>query len=84
MKFMNTWEIDEAAACFQSHPVLGPATRALAALRDAADENSDGWAYWPKPCRSAVRLMELITGDGTAHFRFNSERADATPEEFLA
>ena len=60
MMFMNTWEIDESMHRYRSHPVLGPATRTLAALRDLADNNSDGWCYWPKPARSARKLMELI------------------------
>lgn len=57
---MNTWEIDEAAHRFASHPVLGRATKLLADLRDIADQNSDGWCYWPKPCRAAKKLQELI------------------------
>jgi len=47
-------------------------------LRDAADANSDGWAYWPKPARAAARLMELIERDGTARYRFDQERKDVT------
>lgn len=29
----------------------------------AADANrlSDGWCYWPKPCRAAAKLIDLIT-----------------------
>jgi hypothetical protein len=79
MKFMNTWEIDDARERWRNHPVLGPATRTLANLRDAADANSDGWCYWPKPARAARQLMELIEGDRTWQAR-TGERADATPE----
>jgi hypothetical protein len=25
-----------------------------------ANEVSDGWCYWPKPCRAAKKLQELI------------------------
>lgn len=60
MRFMNTYDIDDAAQRFANHPVLGPATQTLANLRDAADANSDGWAYWPKPARAAAKLMDLI------------------------
>lgn len=83
MQFMNGWEIDDAQHRFQDHPVLGPATRTLAALRDAANANSDGWAYWPKPARSAAKLMTLIQGDGTSQFRFG-DRDDATPAALRA
>ncbi len=67
MRFMNTFEIDDKAARHASDPVLGPATRTLANLRDAADKNSDGWCYWPKPARAAEKLMDLIEkGQATA------------------
>jgi hypothetical protein len=78
---MNRWDIEEAVARYATHAVLGPATRTLQSLRDAADANSDGWAYWPKPARAAARLMELIERDGTARYRFDQEREDATETE---
>jgi hypothetical protein len=65
MRFMNDFEIDGTVRRFVDHPVLGPATRTIANLRDWANANSDGWAYWPKPARAAAKLMELIEGDGT-------------------
>jgi hypothetical protein len=81
MKFMNRWEIEEAVDRYATHAVLGPATRTLQSLRDAADANSDGWAYWPKPARAARRLMELIERDGTARDRVDQERKDVTGTE---
>lgn len=60
MIFMNTYEIDEAVRRFDRDPVLGPAARTLRNLRDAANANSDGWAYWPKPCRAAAKLQEIL------------------------
>jgi len=79
MKFMNEWDIEEARNRWRSHPVLGPATQTLANLMHAANANSDGWCYWPKPARAARLLMELIEGDGTWSYR-EGERADATPQ----
>lgn len=64
--FMNTWDIDDAARKYARHPVLGKATRFLAALRDEADSHSDGWAYWPLPARAAKRLMTMIQHPETA------------------
>jgi hypothetical protein len=84
MRFMSDWEIDEVTEMYAGHPVLGPATRTLAALRDAADANSDGWAYWPKPVRAAARLMELIERDGTYQYKSGIDRPDATAEELKA
>ena len=83
MRFMNDYDIDDALRRFPDHPVLGPATRTLASLRDAANRNSDGWCYWPKPARSAAKLMELIEGDGTNHYRYG-DREDATPAKLRA
>jgi hypothetical protein len=83
MKFMNHWDIEDAAVRWRNHPVLGPATQTLSNLRDAANANSDGWAYWPKPARAAAKLMELIEGDGTNQYRYG-DREDATPERLKA
>lgn len=84
MRFMNTWEIDEAKQRLAGHLVLGPATQTLSNLRDAADANSDGWHIWPKPARAAAKLIDLIERDGTARYRFDSERTDATESELKA
>lgn len=65
MRFMNEGEVEMWAERYADHPVIGPATRTLASLMEAANDNSDGWAFWPKPARSAAKLMELLQGDGT-------------------
>lgn len=83
MRFMNEYEIDDAARMWRDHPVLGPATLTLSNLRDAANANSDGWAYWPKPARAASKLMELIERDGTSEYRYG-DRDDATATEYRA
>jgi hypothetical protein len=75
---MNEWDVAEARERHASHPVLGPATRTLDNLRDWADQNSDGWAYWPKPARSAASLMELIERASP----FRRDRQDPTPAEY--
>lgn len=62
MLFMNDFDI-ESAAIFakQVHsPNLMRATANLERLADWANNNSDGWAFWPKPARSAKALMEAI------------------------
>lgn len=56
--FMNEYGIDEAADYYARHPVLGPATRLLAAYRDEVNRKSDGWPYWGH--RPAGKLMALI------------------------
>jgi hypothetical protein len=56
--FMNECEIDSAAERYRAHPVLGRATRLLAAYRDEVNRKSDGWPYWGSKC--ADKLMDLI------------------------
>jgi len=73
---MNHYEIGDSLARYARHPVLGPATYTLYALVEAVDDNSDGWAYWPKPARAAQRLMELI--GTTRDYLDDRERSDAT------
>ena len=63
MLFMNEYEIENAVmryALQDDEPVLGPAAVTLRNLMDWANRNSDGWAYWPKPCRAAKALQALF------------------------
>lgn len=84
MMYMNDWDIDQSVRRHKGHPVLGPATQTLASLRDAANANSDGWAYWPKPARAAKKLMELIQGPEGLAYYYDDERPDATPAKLRA
>ncbi len=63
---MNTWEIDENAERYGSHPVLGKAARFLVRFRDLIDRSSDGWAYWGPPVQSCRRLFLLFQDPETA------------------
>lgn len=76
MRFMNYYEIDDAVSRYAYHPILGPATSTLESLRDCVNENSDGWAYWPKPVRAADKLMELI--GSYREYLDDPERTDVT------
>ena len=60
MRFMNEWDILTAEANFADDPVLGPAANTLRNLMDWTNRNSDGWCYWPKPCRAAAKLQALL------------------------
>lgn len=77
MKFMNDCDIQVAAQRYGEHEILGPAIKTLKNLVEWTNDNSDGWAYWPKPARAARKLMELIDGDGT-HLYGNRRREDVT------
>lgn len=69
MLFMNEYEIEDACRLYAGSDVLGPATQTLRNLATFANRNSDGWSYWPKPCRAAEQLQRLIHGDGTWDYR---------------
>jgi hypothetical protein len=81
MKFMNGYDVENAVERYKNHEVLGPATRTLDNLVEWTNENSDGWAYWPKPARAAARLMELIERDGTSRYH-GGDREDVTIGEY--
>lgn len=82
---MNDYDILEAVDRWShgTHPNLAIAAQAIASLRTAANQNSDGWAYYPKPARSAARLMQLIEGDGTYKY-FSPDRDDITAADLKA
>ncbi len=84
--WMNESEIEEAAERYAEHPVMGPATRTLANLRDMVNANSDGWPYWRKPKQAAAKLMDLIQ-QGIRHDReaYQLPRTpDVTAEQYKA
>jgi hypothetical protein len=82
MRYMNEYDIENALALYREHPILGPATRTLRNLASWTNLNSDGWCYWPQPCRAAAKLQEMIVRDGTSRYRFDKEREDVTAEEY--
>lgn len=75
MLFMNEYEIEDALQRVQpdTEPVLALAVIALANLAAWTNDNSDGWAYWPLPCRAAKGLQQAIqdhqTWERTSHFK---------------
>lgn len=77
MRYMNEFDLHNA----RQYYVRGTQPNRLAlvmvvdALRNWADQNSDGWAYWPKPVRAASKAMELIDG---------REATDVTNAEMMA
>jgi hypothetical protein len=81
MRFMNDYDLWTAQQRYAHQPNRTHLVIAVDFLRMWADNNSDGWAYWPKPCRAAAKAMEAITGDGTNQaFR----RPDLTDSEVTA
>ncbi len=80
MIFMNEYEIEDAARRYAEDPVLGPASVTLLNLMEWTNRNSDGWPYWPKPCRAAKALQALLTSQS----RYGWETSTVTLPEYRA
>ena len=80
MLFMNEWDIIDAQRQLAKHPILGKATTLLYDLMTLTNEVSDGWAYWPKPCRAARQLQALIQR-GIEHQRYPRDTVVITDAE---
>lgn len=85
MRYMNDWDLAQAQRRFDAAVVPNRAalTGVVDRLRMWANANSDGWAYWPKPCRSAAKAIALI--DSTSYPEYGRrEVEDATAAEVKA
>lgn len=85
MKFMNDYDLDVARARFTraSKPNRLALVMVVDNLREWTDRHSDGWAYWPKPCRAAAKAMELIESRTNAENE-RQEDEDITDAEMHA
>lgn len=62
------------------YPNLGRLADNLDALREWTNDNSDGWAYWIKPRRSASRIIETlhVTASNLRDYRKAGDVVDLT------
>lgn len=86
MKFMNDYDLAQARRRFTQSGIV-PNRLALVLvvdnLREWTNGHSDGWAYWPKPCRAAGNAISLI--ESTAYPEYERrEREDITEAEMHA
>lgn len=71
--FYNDFEISQAIRKHNpnTRPNLAILAHTLDALKEWADNNSDGWAHWPKPSRAAAKagrtLWEFDTRTWASH-----------------
>lgn len=84
MRFMNDYDIQQARSRYGRGET--PNRLALAIVVDRlaewADNHSDGWAYWPKPCRAAEKAIVLI--ESTAYPEYERrQHEDITDSEML-
>lgn len=85
MRFMNEFDLAQAEQRFSrgNTPNRERVVHAVDRLREWADANSDGWAYWPKPARAADKAMALIESR-TSRENDAQEREDITDAEMVA
>ena len=85
MHFMNDYDIEIAQHRFSAGatPNREKVADVVAKLAEWADDNSDGWAYWPKPARAADKAMDLIDPRTYAEIE-TFEATDATDAEVKA
>lgn len=85
MLYMNDYDLMRATARFRrgDTPNRLALARMVDNLRVWANQHSDGWAYWPKPCRAAKGAMLLIRSTTNAA-NDAQERTDATDAETRA
>lgn len=86
MRYMNDYDIHRARRVADRNDWANRArlVEAVDNLRIWANNNSDGWAYWPKPCRAAAKAMAEICGDGTNAADDRPDATDAAVKAALA
>ena len=85
MKHMNDCDIHMAQRRFRrgGTPYRAALVFTVTELRNWADNNSDGWAYWCKPVQAAQRAISHIAST-TNEENDRRAREDISPEEFKA
>lgn len=85
MRFMNDYDLGHAHRRFSDGGTPNRYYLVLTVDRLArwANDNSDGWAHWPKPARAANKAMALIESR-TSRENDEQEANDATWLELRA
>jgi len=85
MRFMNDYDLGVARVRFTraAKPNRLALVMVVDNLREWANDNSDGWAYWPKPAKAADKAMALIESR-TNRENDEQEAHDITDEELKA
>lgn len=82
MRYMNDYDIESARRRYGRGETPNRLALVMVVdhLREWTDGHSDGWAYWPKPCRAAEKAIVLI--ESTAYPEYERrQREDITDAE---
>ena len=66
--FMNQYEIEDAANQTHDCQNVRKGVQLLLKLMQSVNEQSDGWAYWSAPSKSAEKLQELLKTAGNMSY----------------
>lgn len=85
MKYMNDYDIAQARSRYGRGETPNRLALVLVIdnLAEWTNRHSDGWAYWPKSCRSAAKAIELV--ESTAYPEYERrQHEDITDAEMQA
>lgn len=68
MAWMNQFEIQWADSQTHACPNVRKGIRLLRILMESVDSQSDGWAYWAAPAKSAQKLVDLLKTAGNLSY----------------
>lgn len=82
--FMNQSEIEIMAANRHTCPNVRKGVQLLYRLMEAVNAQSDGWAYWAAPSKSAEKLEELLRTAGNLWYDTRGTISDADFKKAVA
>jgi hypothetical protein len=74
---MNQSDIETAANNHHDCPNVRKGFRLLLLLMHEVNQQSDGWAYWSAPSKSAEKLMDLLRTAGNLWYDTHGKISDA-------
>jgi hypothetical protein len=80
---MNQSEIEWAAQRHHECPNVRKGVRLLLRLMQSVNEQSDGWAYYRAPSKSAEKLMELLKTAGNLNHDTHGEISEAALKQAI-
>ena len=75
--FMDQFDIEWAAEAEHECPNVRKGVRLLLRLMEAVNSQSDGWAYWAPPSKSAAKLATLLATAGNLQRGTRGKVSDA-------
>lgn len=78
MKYWNEYDFGVKYRNAELFPNRSEGIEVVFRLAEWTNRNSDGWAYWTKPRRAALRLMDLLDEQDEKHYGGGSPPEDVS------